>query len=95
MSAYIIANIRVTDMEQYKKYTKLTPAAIEAYSGKFIVRGGEVETLEGPEETRRVVVLKFPDSASARAFYTSEQYQRAKKEREGAAEGSFILVEGV
>lgn len=95
MSAYFVAHIKVTDMERYKQYTKLTPAAIEAHGGKFIVRGGEVETLEGPEETRRVVVLEFPDSDSARAFYQSEQYQAAKKLREGAAEASFILIEGV
>ena len=95
MPAYVMVRINVTNAEQYKEYTKLTPGAIEAYGGKFIVRGGEVETLEGPEETRRVVVLEFPDSASARAFYSSEQYQRAKKVREGAAEASFILVEGV
>lgn len=95
MPAYIIVRINVTDAERYENYKALTPAAIEAFGGKFIVRGGELETLEGPEETRRVVVLEFPDSASARAFYTSEQYQRAKQEREGAAEASFILVEGV
>ena len=95
MSAYIIAKVEVTDMEQYKEYMKLTPAAIEAFGGKFIARGGEVETLEGPEETRRVVLLEFPDLEAARAFWTSEQYKEAKAKREGAAEGSFVLVDGV
>ena len=95
MSAYIIAKVEVTDMEQYKNYMKLTPAAIEAFGGKFIARGGEVETLEGPEETRRVVLLEFPNLEAARAFWTSEQYAEAKAKREGAAEGSFVLVDGV
>ena len=95
MSAYIIAKVEVTDMEQYKDYMKLTPAAIEAFGGKFIARGGEVETLEGPEETRRVVLLEFPNLEAARAFWTSEQYKEAKAKREGAAEGSFVLVDGV
>jgi len=95
MPAYIIVHINVTDPERYENYKALTPAAIEAFGGKFIVRGGEAETLEGPEETRRVVVLEFPDKASAKSFYDSEQYQLAKKEREGAAEGTFVLVEGV
>ena len=95
MPAYIIAQINVTDMTKYKDYTKLTPAAIEKYGGKFIVRSGEKMTLEGPEETRRVVVLEFPDMKTARAFYDSPEYQEAKAKREGAAEGSFVVVDGV
>ena len=95
MPAYIVARVSVHDMKQYKKYMALTPAAIEAFGGKFIARGGEVITLEGPKEERRVVLLEFPDIESAKAFYDSEQYQTAKALREGAAAGSFILLEGV
>ncbi len=95
MTAYLIAKINVTNMEQYKEYTKVTPAAIEKYGGKFIVRGGEVTTLEGPQETDRVVVLEFPSAEQAAAFYHSDDYQAAKKLRAGAATGSFIVVNGV
>lgn len=94
MAAYIIARIRVTDPTQYEEYKKLSPAAAAAYGGEFIVRGGETETLEGAEETRRLVVVRFDSMDQARAFYRSEQYQAAKAAREGAAEAQFVLVDG-
>lgn len=95
MPAYIIARVNVTNKEKYQEYMQLTPAAIEKYGGKFIVRGGEKLNLEGPEESARVVVLEFGDMDSAKTFYESAEYQAAKAKREGAAEGSFLLVDGV
>ena len=95
MTAYIIARINVTDMEQYKKYLGVTPGTIEKYDGRFIARGGETVTLEGTEETRRVVLLEFPSLERAVEWYNSEDYQAAKKLREGAAEASFIAVDGI
>ncbi len=95
MTGYIIARIKVTDMEQYKKYTKESPAIIEQNGGKFIVRGGEPTTLEGPEETHRIVVVEFPSKAQAEKFYNSTEYQAIIPLRENAATGSFIAVEGV
>ena len=94
MAAYIIARIRVTDPTQYEEYKKLSPAAAAAFGGEFIVRGGETETLEGAEETHRLVVVRFDSMDQARAFYRSEQYQAAKAAREGAAEAQFVLVDG-
>jgi uncharacterized protein (DUF1330 family) len=94
MPAYIIARVNVTDPEQYAKYRAVTPAAVAAFGGKFVVRGGEMETLEGPEETQRVVVLEFESMAKAREFYNSDQYKAAIALRQPASEGQFILVEG-
>lgn len=94
MAAYIIARIRVTDPGQYEEYRKLSPAAVAAFGGEFIVRGGETETLEGPDETRRMVVVRFDSMDRARAFYHSEQYRVARAAREGAAETHFVLVDG-
>lgn len=95
MAAYIIAQIDVHNMEQYKAYTLLTPDAINKYGGKFIVRNGDKEMLEGEAVTKRMVVIEFPDMDTARAFYNSEEYTAAKAVREGAAEGSFLLIDGV
>jgi uncharacterized protein (DUF1330 family) len=95
MPAYLIAFVEVTDPVKYAEYTKLTPAAIAKFGGRFVVRGGPVTTLEGPEEKRRVVVIEFASRERADAFYQSEDYQRAKKLRIGAANGAFILVDGV
>ena len=84
----------VTDWNRYREYTKLTPAAIERYGGRFIVRGGDVVTLEGPQEKGRVVIIEFPNLDQAKAFYASEEYSQARKLREGAAIGQFLAVEG-
>ncbi len=94
MPAYLIARVQVTDWSRYREYTKVTPDAIKQFGGRFIVRGGEMVTLEGPEETGRVVVIEFPDLEQAKAFYHSEAYAHAKKLRAGAATGQFIAVEG-
>lgn len=95
MPAYIIARVEVTDWDKYGQYLKVTPGVIEQYGGRFIARGGEMVTLEGPEETKRLVLLEFPSMERAKAWYHSEEYQNAKKIRAGAATASFIAIDGV
>lgn len=92
---YIIARVRIDDLDQYKKYMAVSPDAIGAFDGKFLVRGGAHQTAEGEEETRRVVVVEFPSYAAAKECYYSDVYQEAKKLRDGAGEAQFVLVEGV
>jgi len=94
MAAYMIARINVTDWERYGEYMKVTPGIIAKYGGRFIVRGGEMVTLEGPEEKWRLVVVEFPDLQSAKDFYNSADYSNARKIREGAALAQFVAVEG-
>lgn len=91
---YVIVRVNVTDMEQYKEYMALSPGAIAAAGGKFLVRGGQNETLEGEPETRRIVMLEFPDYETAKGFYDTELYQEAKAKREGAAQMQAVVVEG-
>ncbi len=95
MAAYIIARINVTDQDPYNDYIKVTPGIIAKYDGRFIVRGGEMVTLEGPEEKWRLVVVEFPDLAKAKEFYYSPEYSDARKIREGAALAQFVAVRGV
>ena len=95
MPAYLIVRVSVTDMAQYQKYMKLTPAIVEKYGGRFIIRGGEKVVLEGPEITERMVMLKFDSVAAARRMYDSDEYQAAIKVRQGAAEASFVVMEGL
>jgi uncharacterized protein (DUF1330 family) len=87
--------MNVTDAEQYEKYKALAPAAILKYGGKYLARGGATECLEGPDEPHRVVILEFPDMDAARTFYNSTEYASAREHRKDAAEGQFILVEGL
>jgi uncharacterized protein (DUF1330 family) len=95
MPAYVIARIDVTDWDRYKEYVKATPGVIAKFGGRFIVRGGEKVTLEGPEETRRVVLVEFPSMEQARAFYASAEYEAVRRLRIGAAEVQLIAIEGV
>jgi len=94
MTAYLIARVQVTDWERYREYMKATPAIIQKFGGRFVSRGGEMITLEGPPETGRVVIIEFPSLDQAKAFYHSEEYSLAKKLREGAATGQFLAIEG-
>lgn len=95
MAAYLIARIDVTDHDRFEEYKTLAQAAVGAYGGSYMVRGGAHETLEGETEDRRIVVLEFADSETARSFYQSAEYAAAKAARAGAATGQFVVVDGV
>ena len=77
MPAYIVVRVDVTDQEQFAEYMKVTPGIIQQFGGKFLVRGGERVTLEGEEETRRMVIIEFPSVDAAQAFYHSDEYAAA------------------
>jgi uncharacterized protein (DUF1330 family) len=95
MSAYVIARVNVTDAEQYAEYTRRTPAVIEHFGGRFLARGGQTVTIEGPEAEGRIVVLEFDTLEQAVACFRSPIYAEAKQYRLGAAEMQLIAVEGV
>ena len=93
-SAYIIANVDVTDPVQYEEYKKLSTIAMKAHGAQVCIRGGKVEVLEGDWAPQRFVMLKFPSVEQARTFYNSAEYDAARKARAGAAVMRMILVEG-
>lgn len=95
MSAYVIVQVSVTNPAKYDEYKPLAAAAVEKHGGKYIVRGGEAEDLEGKRPHARLVVLEFPSYAQAKAWYHSPEYQRAKAARMGAGDGVFTVVAGV
>lgn len=92
--AYVLVQVEVSNPAQYGEYMKLSPGIIAKFGGRFIVRGGRSETLEGAPATGRIVVVEFPSFERAQEFYNSAEYQAAKKVRAGAANAQFILVEG-
>ena len=94
MTAYVIADIQVTDTAAYEPYRPLAAASIARFGGRFIVRGGKVDLLEGEPEPERIVVIEFPDADTARRWYRSEEYQSALKIRQSASRGRVFLVEG-
>jgi uncharacterized protein (DUF1330 family) len=95
MPAYLIAEIDVTDPAGFEEYRQLVPATIQQYGGRFLVRGGAVEALEGDWQPKRVVVTEFPSLEQARRWYNSEEYREAKALRFKTARSKVILVEGV
>lgn len=94
MAAYVIVDVNIIDSELYESYKKLTPSTLAAYDGKFIVRGGQTEILEGSWQPGRVVVLEFPNIERAKEWWNSEIYSKAKVIRQKAAETNLIIVEG-
>lgn len=96
MKAYVIARIRVRDLEKYRaNYVPASTASIAKFGGRFLVRGGRTLTLEGAEVTERIAVVEWPSVARAQEWYASEDYTRARKMREGIADGQLCVVEGV
>lgn len=94
MNAYVVADIQVTDSTAYEPYRALAAASIARFGGRFMVRGGPVELLEGEPRPERIVVIEFPDAETARRWYHSEEYQSALKIRQAASRGRLLLVEG-
>lgn len=95
MPAYLIAEVEVTDPVAYEGYKKLTPAAIAAYGGKFIVRGGAVDSKEGGWAPSRLVVVEFASMDQARRFYDSPEYAPALAIRKAASKSRLVLAEGL
>lgn len=94
MNAYIIVDVTITNPTLYDDYRKLTLASLQPYEGKFIVRGGQTETLEGDWNPGRIVVVEFPSLEKAKAWWSSPEYALAKSIRQAASETKMIVVEG-
>ena len=94
MPGYVIADVTVTDAEAYADYRALTPATIDAFGGRFLVRGGVCEALEGAWAPGRLVLIAFDGAARAAAWYDSPDYTKARAIRQRASTGSLVLVGG-
>jgi uncharacterized protein (DUF1330 family) len=95
VSAYVIANVDVKDPVRYEQYRKMVLPTITKYGGRFLARGGKVDSLEGPWKPNRLVILEFPSVERAREWWDSPEYAPAKALRQATSEGSLIVIEGV
>lgn len=97
MPAYVISEVKFLDQELIERYRPLAAASIEKFGGRYLVRGGPVELIEGTRDPeRRIVVVEFPDMARAREWYASADYAEALRVRNaGALERTLVFVEGV
>lgn len=94
MPAYILAEVEVTNPSGYESYRPLAGASVAQYGGRFIIRGGKAELIEGTKEPARIVVIEFPDTEAAKRWYNSPEYQEALKIRLANSTGRVLLVEG-
>ena len=96
MAAYVIVDVEVTNAEAYEEYRRQVPATLEKYGGRFAVRGGRYETLEGSWQPQRIVVLEFPDADRAKQWHQSPEYRAIVPLRTRNARTNFLtVVEGV
>ena len=95
MSAYVIVDIEIHDPAVYDEYRKVVGPTLTRYGGKFVVRGGKIDLLEGNWNPKRIVILEFENAARAREWYDSEEYRAPKQIRMKASKGNLVLVEGI
>ncbi len=95
MTAYIILDIEVTDPVRYAEYKDLATPTVAQYGGKYLVRGGKAENLEGDWEPRRIVVLQFDSAEQARKWLSSPEYRPALELRHQTSITRSIIVESV
>ena len=94
MAAYIVVQVDVEDPERYADYRSLVPATLEQFGGRFLVRGGKVENLEGDWVPSRFVIIEFDSVEQAKAWWSSDLYAPAKKLRQQTAHTEMIVVAG-
>ncbi len=96
MAAYVIVDVEVRDAEPYEEYRRRVQATVDRYDGRFIVRGGTHETLEGDWHPQRIVLIEFPSATRAKAWHASPEYQEILPIRQRHARTNFVtVVEGV
>ena len=95
MSAYVVVDLEIVDKEEFEHYKQLVPATIEKYGGRYLARGGKVETLDGDWSPQRFVLLQFCSVDQAKAWFHSTEYSKPKALRERSARSRIIVVEGV
>ena len=93
---YIVVDMNISNLEQYKLYMAEAPAAVKAAGGEYLVRGGKFEVMEGEWQPARVAMLRFPSFEAAKSFYDGEMYRQARAKRAGTTSYfNMVLVEGV
>jgi uncharacterized protein (DUF1330 family) len=95
MAAYVIADIEVTDSAGFAEYQQKVPATIAAHGGRYLVRGGATEVLEGGWSPKRCVVLEFPNMAQLKTWYASPEYRPLIAIRERTTRSNLMVVEGL
>lgn len=94
MSAYVIFDVEIHDMNRYKTFMAGVKPALDAAGARYLARGGAHKVYEGDWQPRRIVILEFPDIAAWEAFYIGPVYQGLKAVRDECSSASLVAVEG-
>ena len=95
MAAYSIVNIDILDPPAFKEYQARFPALLEKFGGRYIVRGGATEDVEGGWVPQRLIVIEYPTLDHARRLMASAEYRALKQIRDRSTRTDWITVEGV
>ena len=95
MPAYVIVDIDILDPVGYEEYKNQAGASVAKYGGKYIVRGGPTEVLEGDWKPNRIVVLQFGSMQRAKEWLNCEEYREPRKMRHRTARTNMVLVQGI
>jgi uncharacterized protein (DUF1330 family) len=94
MPAYIVVDIEVHDRAGMREYLERVPGMLTKFGGRYLVRGGQFEVVEGDWQPSRMVMLEFPNMEQAKRWYDCAEYQEMKAARRKAARTNIVLVEG-
>ena len=95
MPAYIVSRVKILSPESMQRYMNEAPATVAAFGGRYLVRGNDVQALEGAWEHERMVIVEFPDQDAALAWYHSDVYRPLRDLRQDNAEAVILLAQGV
>jgi uncharacterized protein (DUF1330 family) len=95
MPAYVIVNVNTRDPERYEEYKKMAQDAVARFGGRYIVRGGKMEVLEGTWAPTRIVVLQFESYEKALAWWHSDEYASAKQLRQSLSTTDLVIVDAL
>jgi uncharacterized protein (DUF1330 family) len=95
VAAYVVVDVRATDADKAARYREVSGPSVEMHGGRFIVRGGATDVLEGDWDPERLVIMEFPSLDAARTWYESAEYGEARAIRDGAGDWLMVAVEGV
>ena len=95
MSGYAIFNLNVNNPENYKEYVSKVKSVVEKFGGEYLVRGGEMNIIEGDWPNERNIVIKFPSREKAMEWYNSEEYKPIRQIRHDNAVSNSVIVDGI
>jgi uncharacterized protein (DUF1330 family) len=95
LAAYVISEVEERDAVLFEQYRSLAPASIAQYGGRYLVRGGKTEVVEGGPPPKTIVIIEFPTMERAHEWYRSNEYGEALAIRQYALERRLMFVEGV